>query len=139
MVEPGANPATYEPKPEQVRGLSRVVAHFIIGVPFQNAWLPRIAEPNPDMMMVDTIASIKGMPTALHRHGAGLREGRRLKGGEGVPDPHVWLSLALVKVHSQVVQQWLQLSDLRRRRPRICRAGARADGADSKRDRTSGR
>ena len=44
MVEPGANPATYEPKPEQLKALSRAAAYFSIGVPFEDVWLDRIAD-----------------------------------------------------------------------------------------------
>ena len=34
MVQPGANPATYEPKPRQMVALSKAKAYFAIGVPF---------------------------------------------------------------------------------------------------------
>ena len=66
MVGPGANPATYEPKPEQLKALSRSAAYFSIGVPFEGAWLDKIAATNPQMVMVDTIAGIERMPMA-HR------------------------------------------------------------------------
>jgi zinc transport system substrate-binding protein len=55
MVEARTSPATYEPKPEQLKALSDAAAYFSIGVPFENAWLDKIAEANEDMLMVDTI------------------------------------------------------------------------------------
>ena len=35
MVQPGASPATYEPKPKQLVGLSKAEIYFSIGVPFE--------------------------------------------------------------------------------------------------------
>ncbi len=49
MVQPGASPATYEPKPSQMRKLAGSAAYFAIGVPFEEAWLDRIAGVNPNM------------------------------------------------------------------------------------------
>jgi len=46
MVLPGDSPETYEPKPEQLKALSHSVAYFSIGVPFESAWLDRIASAN---------------------------------------------------------------------------------------------
>jgi zinc transport system substrate-binding protein len=101
MVEPGANPATYEPKPEQLKALSSAAAYFSVGVPFENAWLDKIAEANEEMMMVDTIADIERMPMEAHQH----REEE--EHAEGAPDPHVWLSPELVKVQSQTIYKAL--------------------------------
>jgi zinc transport system substrate-binding protein len=97
MVEPGNSPATYEPKPEQMRALSDAAAYLSIGVPFENAWLDKIAAANKEMVMVDTIASIERMPM----------------GGQagGAPDPHVWLSPELVKVQSQAIYEALAQLD----------------------------
>jgi len=100
MVVPGSSPATYEPKPEQLKALSQAVAYFSIGVPFENVWLDRIAAINPDMMMVDTIADIVRMPMRTHHlHG----EETEIEENEGAPDPHVWLSPELVKLQAQTI------------------------------------
>jgi zinc transport system substrate-binding protein len=93
MVEPGADPHTYEPKPEQMRALSRSVAYFSIGVEFEAAWLDKFAATNPGLRIVDTIADIERMP---------MEEGAEEHAG-GEPDPHVWLSPRLVKVQSQAI------------------------------------
>jgi len=81
MVLPGSSPATYEPKPEQLKALSQADAYMSIGVPFEQAWLERIASANPDMLMVDTTQGIERV-------------------GE---DPHIWLSPKLVKVQAQTI------------------------------------
>jgi zinc transport system substrate-binding protein len=98
MVEPGADPHTYEPKPEQMRALSRSAGYFSIGVEFETAWLDKFAAANPGLQIVDTIANIERMPMEAHHHDDG-EEGH----ARGEPDPHVWLSPELVKVQSQTI------------------------------------
>ena len=89
MVLPGSNPATYEPKPEQLKALSQADAYVSIGVPFENAWLERIASANPNMLMVDTTQGIERV-------------------GD---DPHIWLSPKLVKVQAQTIYDALAQLD----------------------------
>jgi zinc transport system substrate-binding protein len=105
MVEPGSNPTTYEPKPEQLKALSSSAAYVSIGVPFENVWLARIAEANADMHMVDTIARIERMPMRAHDHHE--EAGEAEASTEGAPDPHVWLSPALVKIQAQAIYEAL--------------------------------
>ncbi len=59
MVQPGASPATYEPKPKQMADLSKTKIYFAIGVPYENAWLDEIAEANPNMRVVHTDRGIE--------------------------------------------------------------------------------
>lgn len=110
MVEAGGSPATYEPKPEQLKALSDAAAYFSIGVPFENAWLDKIAEANEDMLMVDTIANIERMPMRAHHYDEEEEEGEH-EHAEGAPDPHVWLSPELVKVQSQAIYEALAQLD----------------------------
>ena len=113
MVEPGASPATYEPKPEQLKALSGAAAYFSIGVPFEDAWLAKIAEANVDMMMVDTIADVERVPMgARHQDGEAREEDEEdHEHAAGVPDPHVWLSPELVKVQSRAMYETLAQLD----------------------------
>ncbi|MBN2007264.1 MAG: zinc ABC transporter substrate-binding protein [Anaerolineae bacterium] len=99
MVEPGASPATYEPKPEQLRSLSGAVAYFSIGVPFENAWLDKIAAANSKMVVVDTSAGIERLPMTAHHHEG--EAGDEEEEAEGVLDPHIWISPELVKVQAR--------------------------------------
>lgn len=85
MVLPGESPATYEPKPDQLRALSEAQAYVSIGVPFEQAWLERISSANPDMLMVDTTQGIERLGDPEH------------------PDPHIWLSPRLVKIQAQTI------------------------------------
>ena len=85
MVGPNANPATYEPRARQMAAIGRSEAFFRIGVPFEQAWLPRLQQAHPGMAIVDLQAGIdrRDMPgKAGHPH-HGATNGAR-------PDPHVW-------------------------------------------------
>ena len=114
MVEAGANPSTYEPKPDQLRALSSAAAYFSIGVPFEDAWLGKIAAANKDMLMVDTIAGIERLPMQAHegdeQNGQGDEEHP-----EGSLDSHVWLSPRLVKQQAQAIYETLVVIDPDRR------------------------
>ena len=59
MVQPGHSPHSYEPTPRQMANLSRASLYFSIGVTFERAWMPRIAEANPDLRIVSTIEGIR--------------------------------------------------------------------------------
>ncbi len=104
MVSPGASPATYEPKPRQMAGISRARAYFAVGVPFEERWLAKIAAANPRMTVVRTDRGIKKIPMAAgHHFEAAGEEGRHEEhdhAGQG-QDPHIWLSPPLVKTQAR--------------------------------------
>jgi len=75
MVRPGASPATYEPKPKQMADLSKAKIYFAIGVPFENAWLEKIAAANPNMRVVHTDHGIEKIAMAAHHHHDDHEEG----------------------------------------------------------------
>ena len=54
LVEPGADPHTYEPKPQQMVALSKTVLYFAIGIEFETAKLAKISAVNPRMRVVHT-------------------------------------------------------------------------------------
>ncbi|MBW2060489.1 MAG: zinc ABC transporter substrate-binding protein [Deltaproteobacteria bacterium] len=87
MVEPGASPATYEPKPAQMAALSKARVYFAIGAPFEKVWLEKIAAINPRMQVVHTEEGIKKRTMKGHGHSRG-----------GIKDPHVWLSPPAVRI-----------------------------------------
>lgn len=127
MVQPGASPATYEPKPKQMADLLKTKVYFAIGVPFENAWLKKIAAASPKMKVVRTDHGIEKLAMAAHHHhgdetvdhgGEHHQESDHdsEKGGHlGEPghgkdrhehaglDPHIWLSPPLVKIQARAV------------------------------------
>lgn len=110
MVLPGESPATYEPRPGQLQALSQAAAYVSIGVPFEKAWMARIASANSEMLIVDTTQGIERMPMGAHYH-HGEEEEERHEGEGEHPDPHIWLSPELVKVQSQTIYESLAQLD----------------------------
>lgn len=90
MARPGASPATYEPRPDQMVALSKAKIYFAIGVPIEKAWLKKIAAANPKMLIVHTEKGIEKRWMRAHRHEGGKQEGEGHN--DGIKDPHVWLS-----------------------------------------------
>ena len=98
MVQPGANPATYEPKPRQMVALSKTKIYFAIGVPFERVWLKKIAAANPKMLVVHTDKSIEKKPMKTDKP-------------QGIKDPHIWLSPTLVKIQARNILNALAATD----------------------------
>lgn len=96
MVEPGASPATYEPRPRQMAELSETLAYFSVGVPFEETWLPRFRAANPDLPVFSTYSGILRVPMEGHRH-----DDREGKEHPERPDPHIWLSPRLVSLQAR--------------------------------------
>ncbi len=123
MVQPGASPHAYEPKPTQMAALSKARVYFAVGVPFENVWLKKFAAANPEMAVVHTDQGIEKMFMAGHHHGEEDHDeaaGTHKHGPSGhdanqqahaAPDPHIWLSPPLVKIQSRTIADALQSAD----------------------------
>jgi zinc transport system substrate-binding protein len=98
MVQPGASPTTYEPKPKQMVKLSKCKLYFAIGVPFEASWLPRITRTNSSIRIVHTDKNIekRQMATAHSSHG-------NPDPTDDIKDPHIWLSPPLVKIQAETI------------------------------------
>ena len=122
MVQPGASPATYEPKPSQMRAVTDSEVYFTIGVPFEKAWLPRIRDAAPDMAVVDMAERVKRRAMgggygsehgpdehddhASEEHHDDHQDDAEHDGhdhGAGAPDPHVWVSPVLMRTMASTV------------------------------------
>jgi len=123
MVAPGAGPATYEPRPRQMAALSKAHIYFAVGVPFERAWLDKIAAANPDMRIVHTDEGIPKIPITTHHHEGdhgGHRSGEdpsdrahdmKSQSSGSTLDPHVWLSPPLVRVQARHILKALSVAD----------------------------
>ncbi len=101
MVQPGASPATYEPKPRQMVALAKTDIYFAIGVPFEATWLKKIAAANTKMRVVHTEADIQKVAMISHHQHEEEAEQHQGKTGHRknrhlIKDPHIWLSPPLV-------------------------------------------
>ena len=100
MVPPGKEPHSYEPTPRQVSRLSEADVYFRIGVPFEEAFIPRIARSLEELMIVDTTEDITLRRLDAHDHDADDDHGHSEHETEevgGALDPHVWLGPLQVK------------------------------------------
>jgi zinc transport system substrate-binding protein len=100
MVAPGASPATYEPKPQQMTALSHTAVYFAIGVPFEKAWLAKIAAANPALRIVHTDQGIAKIPMQSPALALPASD-HDLHGHAGMLDPHIWLAPPLVKLQAR--------------------------------------
>ncbi|MGE4296658.1 MAG: metal ABC transporter solute-binding protein, Zn/Mn family [Desulfovibrionaceae bacterium] len=112
MVPPGADPHAYEPKPSQMRALTRATLYCTIGLEIEHAWLPRFQAANPGLRVVPTDAGIEKLPMAAHHHGEADHQGAGRETAaqhatnaphDGAPhgdghhhgmDPHIWTAPA---------------------------------------------
>ena len=130
MVEPGANPHAYEPRPRQMAALAGALVYFTIGDSFDQTWLARIVSANPKITVVHTAEGIQKIPmTGGHDHeGHSHADGEHVHGdadhddGEGLHeeahghdhgtlDPHIWLDPALVKIQAAHIRDGLSRVD----------------------------
>lgn len=103
MVEPGQSPETYEPTPQQMVSLHNAKILFILGVPFENAWVNRVKMQNPGLEIIDTSAGIerRSMETpALILGEIGNHDDHD---HHGTKDPHLWLDpLRVIQMTNQI-------------------------------------
>ena len=124
MVQPGADPHTYEPKPRQMVALAKTQLYFAIGVEFEKARLKKISAANPQMKVIHTDEGIRKIPMPAHQHhdeeendqtSAHSAEAEHGDGdephGHGGLDPHIWLSPPLVMQQAQTILAALQAVD----------------------------
>ena len=103
MVQPGASPATYEPKPRQMAAISRARIYFAIGVPFEKTWLKKIAAANPDLQVVHTDHGISKIPMATNQVESDHHSEKDHHDHHGQLDPHIWLSPKLVMTQARTI------------------------------------
>lgn len=98
MVPPGAEPHTFEPKPEQLKALSQADAYMQIHIDFEDAWISKFTSVNPGMLLVDTTQGIQRMSlsSSVQPEEATPQPSEHL-------DPHIWLSPPLVKIQAQTI------------------------------------
>jgi len=101
LVPNGSSPATYAPKPSQLKALNKASLYFSIGVAFEQNWLPRFQSISADMKIIDTTKGITKRSIS-HKHGDHHHEGA---------DPHIWLSPKLVMIQAKTIVDALVQTD----------------------------
>ena len=122
MVPPGRSPATYEPTPVQMAKLSSAEIFFTVGLPFENAFLPKVRASLKSLEIVDTGKGITRR--AIEEHGHEEEDEHGHEGEEPQDedehedehehegdDPHIWLSPVLAKTQAQNIHDALAAAD----------------------------
>lgn len=68
LVTPGRSPATYEPTSRQMAALAEAKLFFRIGVPFEQAFIPKIASSYNNLRIIDTRRGIELLEMTAHHH-----------------------------------------------------------------------
>ena len=114
LVQPGQDPHTFEPTPQQVRALAKAELFFKIDMPFEDVLLEKITESNQRLAVVDATRGIEkhAMDAACSGHGGPARgEQDDDAHAAGEPDPHVWLSPPLLKIMAENIAEALEQAD----------------------------
>ena len=96
LVPPGASPETYSPSAKELKRLADTHILFTIGAPIEAALIPKIHRSFPAVRIIDTTAGmafreIDEEDSHHHNH------------NHAGHDPHVWLSIANMNIHSAIV------------------------------------
>lgn len=85
MVPAGANPHTYEPRPDVLKRFAKAQYYFSDGSGMDKAWLPRFKGVNKNIQIVDISKSVSWMQEIDHHHAGKHEEHPEI-------DPHIWTS-----------------------------------------------
>ena len=108
LVQPGDSPATYQPTPQQIAGLTESALYFSIGVPFEKTFLPKIRGFSKNLKIIDTRKGIRLRPMKAHQH----PEDKAAHPDTGaVKDPHIWLNPLNVKIQARTITNALSSED----------------------------
>lgn len=105
LVQPGHSPATYSPTPRQMVALASSRLYFRIGVPFENALIPRISRTFPNLTVVDLQQGIDLLAIEDHDDHDGHEH------PEGDIDPHTWLDPMLALRQAALIRSSLTEAD----------------------------
>ena len=68
MVQQGQSPHTYEPKPSQMKDISKADIYFAIDVEFEDVWLKKFQNQNKKMVVIDMDEGIEKIEMEEHSH-----------------------------------------------------------------------
>jgi len=94
MVKPGNEPHTYEPKPSQMKDISKANIYFAIGVEFENVWLKKFKNQNHNMNIIDLSKNITKIKISEHHE----ENNHNKEHSHNGLDPHIWTSPYNVKI-----------------------------------------
>jgi zinc transport system substrate-binding protein len=105
LVQPGQDPHTFDPSPQQFVALGQAAAFFKVDMPFETAILERVQEGNQRLVVVDATAGIKKLPLVGPCCEESGHDDHAHSSDE--LDPHVWLSPPLLKTMAANIAEGL--------------------------------
>nr|WP_321496503.1 zinc ABC transporter substrate-binding protein [uncultured Methanolobus sp.] len=110
MVPPGADPHSYEPTPSQLTALSKAKMYAMVGsgITVEENMMGKLADLNPDMLIVDCSEGITLLEMEAHEHeGEEEADGAEEEHDNAGTDPHIWTSPDNVEVMVENIYQGL--------------------------------
>jgi len=104
MVEAGASPHNYSPKPSQMKAVSKADIYFSIGVEFEKIWLEKFSHQNKDLKVIDVSTSVQKQTSEEHHDSHKHQHHEEL-------DPHIWVDPLNVKIIAQNIYNALIAED----------------------------
>jgi len=113
MVQPGNSPHTYEPKPSQMIEIAKAHLYFAIDVEFEDVWLPKFQNLNPQMQVIDLADNITKIPMQKrHEEAKDAHHAQHVHAHDHQgEDPHIWTAPANVKIIAQNIYLALKKED----------------------------
>jgi zinc transport system substrate-binding protein len=111
LVQPGQDPHTFEPTPQQIVALAHAAVFFKIDMPFETVLLEKVREGNPRLRIVDATRGVKKRPMDAPCCAERETGHHEPETGHGEPDPHVWLSPPLLKTLAANIAAALAVAD----------------------------
>ena len=92
VVPSGQSPETYDPTPRQMVEIGQSIAYLRIGaIGFEQAWMQKIAENNPQLKLYDLSDNMPLLQETEHEHSTHAHQ-------HGGGDPHIWSSIEGARV-----------------------------------------
>lgn len=109
LVPENFNPHIYEPKPGDMRELSKAKYYFSIGDTFDSAWLEKLHSVNKNVKVIYIDKNIAKQKLENHSHDEkdGHDEKDKNEGDNVFYDPHIWLSLNNVKIMAKNILDFM--------------------------------
>jgi len=94
LVPPGANPATWEATPSEMRALGDAMIYYRIGhIGFEKAWIEDIMDLNPELKIIDLSSTLE-LRSMDYRHGEHSHTGI---------DPHTWMTAENMEIMARQI------------------------------------
>ncbi len=110
LLPPGADPHTFEPKPQTLKEFTKASVYFSDGSGMDAAWLPRFKGVNKNVQIVSLSKDIQWMEEDEHHHQDEHGEDHEEDEDHEELDPHLWTSpLQMMQIAKNVCDALIEL------------------------------